>query len=818
GGHHKECSRCGSVTETEEHIGGAASCTGEAVCTVCDTAYGEVLGHDYGDYVPCEGGHRRECGRCGSVTETETHTGGEASCTEQANCEICGEAYGEVLGHNYGEYIACEGGHHRECSRCDSVTETEAHLGGEATCADIAVCEKCNTAYGELAEHSYGHWISDENGHYKECSVCHTETEITAHSGGTATCLDKAVCEVCQQQYGELTDHNYSGWSFDENEHYKECTVCHEKTDEENHSEGTANCTEKAICQICGVSYGEALGHDYSEYTACEGGHHKECSRCGSVTGTEPHTGGAASCTDEAVCTVCNTVYGEALGHDYGEYVSCEGGHRRECSRCGSITATEPHSGGEATCIDKAICEDCNAAYGDLAEHSYGGWVSNENGHYKECSVCHTETGITAHIGGTATCTELAECEICHARYGAYTEHSYDINGLCTVCGASAAKPPETDPDETDPVTVPSETDPITVPSETDPVTIPSETDPVTIPSETDPVTVPSETESVTASSETEPVTVPSETEAPITISSETEPAITIPAVITDPDASDITWTQTTEPIVTSESDITSRPQESNNLIAEVKSEENAIRARFLDPLPELAKAVLSMEERSFAYDGGNVKIILNLLDSSENVPINDKAAVDAILKNGEYVLIQYLDISLLKIVDGAQTKITNTNKEITIEFELPEELRNEDSLYSVIRVHNDESAILEDLDDSKNTVTIKTNKFSTYALVQTAKEKDTNQYTADTSYTKIFIIIGVSAAYLFTVMYYSTGEYGMSEDKKNRMVKKLIAWGKKRKMIRTVPALAAILAILVFYYTIGQKTDESKSNIIGSV
>lgn len=83
--------------------------------------------------------------------EETGHTGGTATCTEQAICVTCGKAYGEVLG----------------------------HTGGTATCTEQAVCERCNTAYGE----------------------------VLGHTGGTATCSTQATCERCGQPYGELADH-----------------------------------------------------------------------------------------------------------------------------------------------------------------------------------------------------------------------------------------------------------------------------------------------------------------------------------------------------------------------------------------------------------------------------------------------------------------------------------------------------------------------------------------------------------------------------------------------------------------------------------
>lgn len=40
--------------------------------------------------------------------------------------------------------------------------------------------------------------------------ACATDMpEDCTHTGGTATCLNKAVCELCGEEYGELADHVY---------------------------------------------------------------------------------------------------------------------------------------------------------------------------------------------------------------------------------------------------------------------------------------------------------------------------------------------------------------------------------------------------------------------------------------------------------------------------------------------------------------------------------------------------------------------------------------------------------------------------------
>ncbi len=104
--------------------------------------------------------------------------------------------------------------------------------------------------------------------------------ELCAHEGGEATCAQQAICSKCGQPYGDLTDdHNFVDGK---------CTVC-ELPDPSicNHANmAPATCLLPATCE-CGYTEGEALGHDIVVDPAVaptctaaglEAGEH--CSRC----------------------------------------------------------------------------------------------------------------------------------------------------------------------------------------------------------------------------------------------------------------------------------------------------------------------------------------------------------------------------------------------------------------------------------------------------------------------------------------------------------------------------------------------------------
>ena len=110
------------------------------------------------------------------------------------------------------------GTHHwQKCSKCGEETDAVAHSGGEATETEQAKCEVCGRSYGELKdpegtptptlpehEHSY-ETKYDANQHWTECS-CGDATAKENHKGGEATETEQAKCEVCNQPYGELKD------------------------------------------------------------------------------------------------------------------------------------------------------------------------------------------------------------------------------------------------------------------------------------------------------------------------------------------------------------------------------------------------------------------------------------------------------------------------------------------------------------------------------------------------------------------------------------------------------------------------------------
>ena len=295
------------------------------------------------------------------------------------------------------------------------------------------------------------------------------------------------------------------------------------------------------------------------------------------------------------------------------------------------------------------------------------------------------------------------------------------------------------------------------------------------------------------------------------------------------------------------------------NIIAEVITQDSTPEAGFATPAEELADSSLTAEEKQQAQDGTDIRIILHVEDASARVSASEKAVVEANLQG--YTVGQYLDISLYKLVGQSRTQITETTGKIRITLEIPESLRLSDTngsnagnaghadggtdaadaetpqirQFAILRVHDGQTQILPDLDDQADTVTIETDRFSTYVLVFLDKEaddesgmnqtgteeqstaetgtaagggKDDEPKTGEVSPIQLYATLSMIAGFTYLLAYFADRRRGMSEETKKELVSKLIVWAKKGKLMRRYLALAAIFMLLVYYHSIGKKTN----------
>ena len=159
----------------------------------------------------------------------------------------------------------------------------------------------------------------------------------------------------------------------------------------------------------------------------------------------------------------------------------------------------------------------------------------------------------------------------------------------------------------------------------------------------------------------------------------------------------------------------------------------------------EIIESHLSTEERAGIENGDNMDVILTLtlLNIETGVSAEDSELTENFLSNSDYEVGEYYDASIIKWVNGVQVgKITQLENPITIIFDIPVALRKPNRVFAIIRLHDDTVDLLNDLDTNPNTITVQSDKFSTYVIVYRDNDdsanggSDTNNGVNDNPYT----------------------------------------------------------------------------------
>lgn len=437
------------------HTGGTATCTNRAVCETCGREYGELNPANHsgtlGDWQTSDTEHWQVYSCCKVEANRAAHSGGTADCQHKAVCTTCGGKYGDVDPTNHtgtqGEWKSDGDKHWKEYS-----------------CCGVKVAEGTHAFTAEKAEEQYlksGSTCEGQAEYYKSCDTCGlsskgTEGEATFVSGNvlghdwgepsytwTAVpdgymCVASSKCKNCDKDVGDIATVTYAVT--------KEPTCLEEGT-------GTYTATFSGAfgfpSQTKDITL-PATGHDWgtTEYTwtPTEDGYtctaKRVCQKDKTHAETESVTAAYAVVTEPTCLTdglgryqasfeadwaedASKDVTLSALGHDWGAWTSNgDGTHTRNCTKDSSHTEDGTCFGGTATCTERAICDVCGGAYGDLAAHDFTAEVAEEN-----------------YLKSEATCTEPAvyykSCKACGLtsegteqedtfQYGNPLGHDYD--------------------------------------------------------------------------------------------------------------------------------------------------------------------------------------------------------------------------------------------------------------------------------------------------------------------------------------------------------------------------------------------------------
>ena len=249
--HTRICKRDANHTETENCSGGEATCIAKAKCSTCNAEYGETNPNNHagtlGEWQSDGNNHWKEYSCCGAEADRGPHDWDNGQVTTQPTCTNAGEKTFtcnecgrkkteqiDATGHSWKqEWNSDETHHWHECANgCDAKDAYAEHADADknhvcdtcgkvlSECADDNKdhkCDYCGKVLSECADDNKDHKCdycgkvlsecADDNKDHK-CDYC--GKTISNHTGGTADCCHKAVCEICGKAYGGLDPDNHT--------------------------------------------------------------------------------------------------------------------------------------------------------------------------------------------------------------------------------------------------------------------------------------------------------------------------------------------------------------------------------------------------------------------------------------------------------------------------------------------------------------------------------------------------------------------------------------------------------------------------------
>lgn len=219
-----------------------------------------------------------------------------------------------ALGHKAGSWTGNATQHSQKCSLCQQMIPetTGQHTGGEATCNQKAICTTCGMQYGQLADHRWSpkrHAV-DATGHAYQCADCKGYDTVIPHTPGPeATQKEPQVCTVCQYILKPADNHTHKLTKVE-----AVAATCVVSGNRDYYT--CDGCSEwfwdeagtKPIANRSDVQM-EALGHFAERWSLDPEQHWQNCIVCSGEIAREEHR----DQNEDGKCDVCeNTSQGEA--------------------------------------------------------------------------------------------------------------------------------------------------------------------------------------------------------------------------------------------------------------------------------------------------------------------------------------------------------------------------------------------------------------------------------------------------------------------------------------------------------------------------
>ena len=234
-------------------------CTTAEICQVCGYTAAPALEHVPSSVWEWDGEqHYQSCLNegCKAHLLAEAHTPAENDylCTTPEVCAVCQKVLkeGETDHHWSDKVFRNEAGHWHVCSNsgCTAAEPEVPHTGGKATCTHPAECEVCGTPYGELDSESHG--ATKLVGHVNPTA------EVEGYSGDQvcqdcgAVIVKGMILARLDESKASCTHENAHTVYEDAEKHWKVCGDCGAWFQEESHQFDEGNVTVEPSCTSVG--------------------------------------------------------------------------------------------------------------------------------------------------------------------------------------------------------------------------------------------------------------------------------------------------------------------------------------------------------------------------------------------------------------------------------------------------------------------------------------------------------------------------------------------------------------------------------------
>ncbi len=196
--------------------------------------------------------------------------------------------------------------------------------------------------------------------------------------------------------------------------------------------------------------------------------------------------------------------------------------------------------------------------------------------------------------------------------------------------------------------------------------------------------------------------------------------------------------------VVTSHLTLTAKYREEDTIFSDmIDSVDNIFQPSISFDYDDIS---VSDEEKKYLAEDHILNIWVEVRDISDSITNVEKEKIDKLAKKEKLDVDYYLDIDLFKEIDGidgTKEQIYSTNNKIKVTLTLPENIREKNRKYHVIRLHDGKAEeIYSGFPNENWELVFETDKFSSYAIAHSYSNSGNNPKTADNISVYVWILL----------------------------------------------------------------------------